>query len=38
MPLFLRPRGHVLVSLEKTYQAAFEAVPRRWRTVLVGQR
>jgi hypothetical protein len=34
MPLFLQPRGHILVPLEESYQAAFEAVPRVWRTVL----
>jgi hypothetical protein len=34
MPLFLEPGGHVLVPLEETYQAAFDAVPRRWREVL----
>jgi hypothetical protein len=33
-PLFLRPHGCVLVPLEKTYLAAWEAVPRRWREVL----
>mgnify|MGYP003580594677 CR=1 FL=1 len=34
MPLFLQSRGHVLVPLEASYQAAFEAVPRIWRAVL----
>ena len=34
MPLFLEPDGHVLVPLEATYQTAFTALPRRWRTVL----
>jgi hypothetical protein len=34
MPLFLEPGGHVLVPLEATYQAAWQAVPRRWRSVL----
>jgi hypothetical protein len=34
MPLFLYRRGHVLVPLEESYQAAFEAMPRIWRTVL----
>jgi hypothetical protein len=34
MPLFLEPGGHVLVPLEATYQAAFAAMPRRWRAVL----
>ena len=36
MPLFLRPRAHVPVPLESTYQSAWEAVPRRWRTVIEG--
>ena len=34
MPLFLEPGGHVPVPLERTYQAAWTAVPRRWRAVL----
>lgn len=34
MPLFLEPGGHVPVPLERTYQAAFAALPRRWRVVL----
>jgi hypothetical protein len=34
MPLFLEPRAHVEVPLESTCQAAFAAVPRRWRAVL----
>jgi hypothetical protein len=34
MPLFLEPGAHVPVPLEATYQAAFNAVPRRWRRVL----
>jgi hypothetical protein len=34
MPLYLEPGGHVDVPLETTYQAAFAAVPRRWRDVL----
>jgi hypothetical protein len=34
MPLFLEPGAHVLVPLESTYERAFAAVPRRWRTVL----
>jgi hypothetical protein len=33
-PLYLEPGGHVDVPLETTYQAAFAAVPRRWRQVL----
>src|SRR3954469_6898935 len=34
MPLFLEPNGYVQVPLEATYQAAFAAMPRRWRRVL----
>jgi hypothetical protein len=34
MPLFLEPEVYVLVPLEATYQAAFAAVPRRWREEL----
>ncbi|VTR97755.1 Uncharacterized protein OS=Candidatus Entotheonella sp. TSY2 GN=ETSY2_30415 PE=4 SV=1: DUF4058 [Gemmata massiliana] len=34
MPLFLEPDGCVMVPLEATYCAAFEAQPRRWRDVL----
>ncbi|MGC8638349.1 MAG: DUF4058 family protein [Isosphaeraceae bacterium] len=34
MPLFLRAGAHVPVDLEATYQTAWEAVPRRWRTVI----
>lgn len=33
-PLFLVPRGHVLVPLERTYAAAWEGVPKRWRDVI----
>ena len=36
MPLFLRAGGHVPVDLESTYQSAWEAVPRRWRSVIEG--
>jgi hypothetical protein len=36
MPLFLEPRLYVPVPLDATYQAAFEAVPRRWQSVLQG--
>jgi len=36
MPLFLRAGGHVPVALESTYQSAWEAVPRRWRSVIEG--
>lgn len=36
MPLFLRPEAYVEVPLEATYQAAWEAVPRRWRRVIEG--
>jgi hypothetical protein len=34
MPLFLEPELYVLVLLEETYQAAFHAVPKRWRDEL----
>jgi hypothetical protein len=34
MPLFLEPNGCVMVPLEATYQSAFDAMPKRWRTVL----
>jgi hypothetical protein len=36
MPLFLKVGGHVPVALESTYQSAWEAVPRRWRSVIEG--
>jgi len=36
MPLFLEPGAHVVLPLEATYQPAFAAVPRRWRSVLEG--
>jgi hypothetical protein len=36
MPLFLKPGGHVPVDLESTYESAWEAVPRRWRSVIEG--
>jgi hypothetical protein len=36
MPLFLKAGGHVPVTLESTYQAAWKAVPRRWRSVIEG--
>ncbi len=34
MPLFLRAGAHVPIDLESTYQTAWEAVPRRWRSVI----
>jgi Protein of unknown function (DUF4058) len=37
MPLFLEPELYVPVPLEATYNAAFDAVPRRWRDVLTAQ-
>jgi hypothetical protein len=37
MPLFLEPGAHILIPLETTYNAAFSAVPRRWRSVLEPQ-
>ena len=36
MPLFLKAGGHVPVALESTYQSVWEAVPRRWRSVIEG--
>ncbi len=33
-PPFLKEGGHVPVALESTYQTAWEAVPRRWRSVI----
>ena len=35
MPLFLRPGAHVPLPLQATYDRAFDAVPRRWRRVLM---
>ena len=34
MPVFLEPEACVMVPLEKTYETAFTAMPRRWRRVL----
>ena len=34
MPLFLEPDGCVEVPLETSYQSAWQAVPRRWKSVL----
>ena len=34
MPLFLEARFYVPVPLERTYLAAFDAVPKRWRDEL----
>ena len=34
MPLYLEPDGYVLVPLETTYSRAFEALPKRWRSVV----
>jgi hypothetical protein len=34
LPLFVEPHHQVWVPLEATYQTAFAAMPRRWRTVL----
>ncbi len=33
-PLYLEPRGYVLVPLEETYTTAFAAMPRYWREAL----
>jgi hypothetical protein len=37
MPLFLVPGGHVRVPLERTYMAAWEGVPLRWRRVIAPE-
>jgi hypothetical protein len=37
MPLFLDPGHYVNVSLEPTYRAAYEGVPRRWKRVIEGE-
>ncbi len=34
MPLYLEWGGHINLPLEATYQAAWAAFPRRWRTLL----
>lgn len=34
MPLFLRPGAHIPIPLESTYGRAFDAIPRRWRSVI----
>jgi hypothetical protein len=34
MPLFLAPEHYVNVPLERTYSAAWEGVPERWRRVI----
>lgn len=34
MPLFLAPSAHILVPLERTYQAAWDTVPARWQRVI----
>lgn len=36
MPLYLRPRAHIPLPLEATYNGAFAVLPRRWREVLSG--
>ena len=36
MPVFLESDGCVMVPLEETYQSAWQAVPQRWRQVVVG--
>jgi len=38
MPPFLEPGGCVELTLEATYQTAWEAVPRRWKSVIQGER
>jgi hypothetical protein len=34
MPLFLQPGNCVFVRLERSQQTAWEALPRRWKSVL----
>lgn len=34
MPLFIQPDAHILVPLERTYCAAWDALPKRWQRVL----
>jgi len=34
MPVFLTPDTYVNVPLERTYQAAYRGVPRKWRAIL----
>ena len=36
MPVFLKAGEHVPVALESTYESAWDAVPRRWRSVIKG--
>ena len=36
MPLYLEPGGYILVPLEKTYTRAFDALPKRWSSVVEG--
>ena len=36
MPLFLRPGQFVNAPLEATYQAAFDSLPQRWKSVVSG--
>jgi Protein of unknown function (DUF4058) len=38
MHLFLEPRGCIDVPLEASYQAAWDAVPRRWKDVIEARR
>lgn len=35
MPLYLRPRAHIPLPLEDTYNSAFSVMARRWRDVLM---
>ena len=36
MPLFYDPGHYVNVPLERTYRAAYEGVPKRWKRVIEG--
>jgi hypothetical protein len=37
MPLFLSPDRYINVPLERTYNAAWEGVPERWRRVIESE-
>jgi hypothetical protein len=34
LPRFFTPEHYVNLPLEESYQAAYQSIPRRWRTVL----
>lgn len=37
MPIFLEPDRCIMAPLEATYQTAFDAMPRRWKSVLASK-